>query len=115
MKKYLFIAICLIAFSCEKAANESDKQEVVLDKVKSSQTYREYVDAYNDYLSCKQSRPQLTQDFTDGKITGDEFREALTKNGKVCNIKKDIFNRYYRLLQAEFDKEAEAYEIKEAE
>jgi hypothetical protein len=111
MKKYLLILVCIIAASCNTATNEAEKQEAVLDKVTSSETYKNYVAAYNDYLSCKQERPQLTQDYMDKKITDTEFKEALTRNGKMCTIKKDIFNRYYRLLQAEFDKEAEAYEL----
>ncbi len=115
MKKYIILLLSVIAFSCENATQEAVQQEEVMDRVKSSQTYRDYVDAYNDYLSCKQERPQLTQQFMDNTITEQEFKESLTRNNKVCVIKKDIYNRYYRLLQAEFDKEAEAYEIKEVE
>jgi hypothetical protein len=113
MKKLLLIIACIFAVSCNTSNSEADKQEVILDKVASSETYENYVAAYNDYLSCKQERPQLTQDYMDKKITDVEFKQALTVNGKVCAIKRDIFDRYYRLLQAEFEKEAEAYEIKE--
>lgn len=112
MKYIPFILACLLLFSC-KNEQQLEKEQVIIDEVSASETYQKYVAAYEDYQSCKQERPQLTQDFMEKKITGDEFRERLKINGKACNIKKDIFNRYYRLLQAEFEKEAAAYEIKE--
>lgn len=93
----------------------STVQDEALNAVTSSETYKKYITAYNDYASCKQARPQLTQDFMDKKIDQKEFSDALTRNGKVCNIKKDIYNRYYRLLEAEFDKAAEEYKIAEDE
>lgn len=113
MKKLLFVIISVFAMSCNTNNEEAAAQQVIIDKVSASETYKSYVAAYNDYVSCKQQRPTLTQQFLDKQITDAEFKEALTRNGKMCTIKKDIFNRYYRLLQAEFDKEAEAYEIKE--
>jgi opacity protein-like surface antigen len=113
MKKFLLIIVCIIASSCNTNSEEAAAQQVIIDKVSASETYKNYVAAYNDYVSCKQERPTLTQQYMDKQITDVEFKEALTRNGKMCTIKKDIFNRYYRLLQAEFDKEAAAYEIKE--
>ena len=112
MRIFLISVFCLSLFSCNQQEAEK-KEDVVLDKVASSDTYEKYVAAYNDYKSCKEERPQLTQDYMDKKITAEEFREQLKVNGKACNIKRDIYNRYYRLLQAEFDKEAEAYKINE--
>ena len=114
MRIFLISLFCLSLFSCQQQETEK-KEEVVLDKVASSDTYKKYVAAYEDYQSCKQERPQLTQDYMDKKITAEDFRERLKVNGKACNIKRDIYNRYYRLLQAEFDKEAEAYQINEEE
>ncbi len=109
----LFVASITLT-SCEKIENQQAVKAEVVDKVKASETYAKYVEAYNDYLACKQRRPQLTQEFMDKKITQEEFSDELTRSGKVCNIKKDIYNRYYRLLEAEFDREvAEAYKIEE--
>ena len=113
MNKLLFVIISVFMISCNTNNEEATAQQTVIDKVSASETYKNYVAAYNDYVSCKQERPTLTQQYMDKQITDVEFKDALTRNGKMCAIKKDIFNRYYRLLQAEFDKEAEAYEIKE--
>ncbi|MGB5983210.1 MAG: hypothetical protein WBG46_13800 [Nonlabens sp.] len=112
MRILLFVLSTFLFISCNNQ-EQSEKEEVVLDKVASSDTYEKYVAAYQDYKSCKEERPQLTQDYMEEKITADEFKNKLSINNKACNIKKDIYNRYYRLLQAEFDKEAAAYEIKE--
>ncbi len=105
--KNLILLICFIVLtSCsntteKKVANSNDP-------VKSSETYKKYVAAYNDYASCKMERPQLTNDFMEKKITSEEFTAALEKNAKSCNIKKEIFNKYYQLLEAEFEKTAAA-------
>jgi hypothetical protein len=116
MRKLICILfLSSIAFvSCEKVEQQQEQKAEVLDKVKSSDTYKKYVEAYNDYLACKQRRPQLTQEFMDKKITQEEFTDQIQRSGRVCNIKKDIYNRYYRLLEAEFDRAvAEQYKIEE--
>ncbi|PPK92734.1 hypothetical protein LY01_02819 [Nonlabens xylanidelens] len=111
MKKVLIILCIALFTSCN--TTPSDSQNDTQDPIKSSETYKLYVQAYNNYAACKQERPQLTKDFMDKKITQEEFSTALESNGKLCNIKKEIYNKYYQLLEAEFDKAAEAYEITE--
>ncbi|WP_298953996.1 hypothetical protein [uncultured Nonlabens sp.] len=109
MKRILIILCVLLFTSCD--TTPSDSQNQTADSIKNSETYKLYVQAYNNYAACKQERPQLTTDFMNKKITQQEFSTALESNGKLCRIKKDIYNKYYQLLEAEFDKAAEAYEI----
>lgn len=104
MKNLLLLFSFILLTSC----NQPAEKEVVntVNPVTSSETYKKYVAAYNDYASCKMERPQLTNDFMEKKITSEEFTAALEKNAKSCNIKKEIFNKYYQLLEAEFEKTA---------
>lgn len=114
MKFFFILLLSVTLASCNKNPNSDSKpDEVFIDKISASDTYQNYVSAYNDYKACKEARPKLTQDYMAEKITADEFKDAITRNTKVCNIKKDIFDRYYRLLQAEFDQEAAVYKIQE--
>jgi hypothetical protein len=111
MKKiFLILSLAFIA-SC--AQGEKDAVSSSDDPIKSSEIYKNYVNAYNDYASCKMERPQLTTDFMDKKITQEEFATALERNNKSCNIKKEIFNKYYQLLEAEYDKAAIEHKITE--
>ncbi|WP_213522071.1 hypothetical protein [Nonlabens sp.] len=111
MKRILFV-FCIVLFaSCKPTTSETT--ETSGDPITSSDMYKKYVIAYNDYASCKMERPQLTTDFMDQKITSEEFAAALERNNKTCNIKKEIFNKYYQLLEAEFDKAAVAHKIME--
>lgn len=111
MKKILFILSLAFIASCAPGEKESITSSD--DPIKSSDIYKNYVKAYNDYASCKMQRPQLTTDFMDKKITQEEFATALERNNKSCNIKKEIFNKYYQLLEAEYEKAAAEYKIVE--
>ncbi|WP_438969340.1 hypothetical protein [Nonlabens sp.] len=111
MKKiFLILSLALIA-SCTSGEKEAVSSSD--DPIKSSDIYKSYVKAYNDYASCKMERPQLTTDFMDNKISQEEFAKALERNNKSCNIKKEIFNKYYQLLEAEYDKAAVEHKIME--
>ncbi|OUS21228.1 hypothetical protein A9Q93_01235 [Nonlabens dokdonensis] len=98
--------ILLLSFTLLTSCNQQSEKNVInsKDPVLSSEVYKNYVAAYNDYASCKMERPQLTNDFMEKKMTSEEFTAALEKNAKSCNIKKEIFNKYYQLLEAEFEK-----------
>lgn len=108
-----FILLFVVSCQDDPANTNASADQVVIDKIAASDTYVAYVAAYKDYLSCKQERPVLTQDYLDKKITQEQFSDAITRNARVCRVKQDIYNRYYALLQAEFDKEAEKYKIVE--
>ena len=114
MRKLLYIVTLLLVASCNQSKDTETENEVVIDEISASDTYQKYVESYEDYKSCKQERPQWTQDYMDKKISADEFREGLQTNTRVCNLKKNIFDQYYRLLQAEFGAEANTYKIKES-
>ncbi|WP_124980899.1 hypothetical protein [Nonlabens xiamenensis] len=110
MNKFpLLILITLIA-SCNSPAEDSSSAQPQ-NVITSSVTYKKYEEAHKDYVSCKMERPQLTQDYIDGKMEQAEFATALERNNRSCNIKKEIFNKYYQLLEAEYDKAAEEYKI----
>lgn len=111
MKKLLLILSIVLFASCKQTPSET--ATTTGDPITSSDVYKKYVIAYNDYASCKMERPQLTTDFMDQKITQEEFATALERNNKTCNIKKEIFNKYYQLLEAQFDKAAVAHKIME--
>lgn len=110
--KRIFLVLCLALLA---SCNQGEKEVTTSsdDPIKSSDIYKNYVKAYNDYASCKMERPQLTTDFMDKKITQEEFASALERNNKTCNIKKEIFNKYYQLLEAEYDKAAVEHKIME--
>jgi hypothetical protein len=111
MKKILLILSLAFIASCNQGQNEA--ADLNDDPIKNAEIYKNYVKAYNDYVYCKMERPQLTTDYMDNKITQEEFAAALERNNKTCNIKKEIFNKYYQLLEAEYDKAAVEYKIME--
>jgi hypothetical protein len=111
MKKVLLVLLVAFMTSCnqgQKAAIDASD-----DPIRNSDIYKNYVQAYNDYAYCKMERPQITTDFIDKKITKEEFVAALERNNKTCTIKKDIFNKYYQLLEAAYDKAAVEHKIME--
>ena len=46
------------------------------------------------------------------ELTAPEFEKALEKNAKMCALKKQIFNTRWQMLQTEYDKLSEEYQIK---
>ncbi|MFB0904815.1 MAG: hypothetical protein QMB11_10565 [Nonlabens sp.] len=111
MKKIILILSLAFIASCNQGQNAAaDSSD---DPIKNGDIYKNYVQAYNDYAYCKMERPQITTDFMDKKITKEEFAAALERNNKTCTIKKDIFNKYYQLLEAEYDKAAVEHKIME--
>jgi hypothetical protein len=111
MKKIIFVMSILLLAACNNTPSEPINTSK--DPIKNSDIYKNYVNAYNDYAACKMERPQLTTDFMDNKITKEEFATALERNNKTCNIKREIFNKYYQLLEAQFDKAAIEHKIME--
>jgi len=113
MKKLLFIVLVVLMASCTEQKQDNAATATDQNEITSSEVYKKYEIAYKDYASCKQERPQLTQDFMDNKIDDKEFAAALERNAKSCNIKREIFNKYYQLLEAEYDKAAVEFKIME--
>ncbi len=102
MKKLLFLSIAVIVMSCQQSVQQAPETG---DPIKDSKEYKEYVEAYNDYLSCKQERPALTTAYMNKELSADDFQKRLEKNTKTCQLKKQIFNSRWRILEASFDKE----------
>lgn len=109
MKKLLFILTMVLVASCQQTAKEQPKTG---DPIKDSKAYIEYVEAYNDYLSCKQERPALTTAYMNKELSADEFQKKLVANTTTCQLKKQVFNTRWRILEAEFDKEQLTLEYK---
>lgn len=108
MKKVLFILVLIIAVACQQ-----ENTTAATDSIKASPAYQEYVDAFNDYQSCKQERPAITTAYMNKKLTPQEFEKALEKNAKLCGLKKQVFDTRWKILQAEYEKLSEEYQIKE--
>ena len=109
MKKVLFILTIVLATSCKQTAPDQPKTG---DPIKDSKAYKEYVEAYNDYQSCKQERPALTTAYMNKELSADEFQKKLVTNTTTCQLKRQVFNTRWRILEAEFDKEQLTLEYK---
>lgn len=101
MRKLLFLSIAVMVMSCQQSTQQAPKTG---DAIKDSKAYVEYVEAYNDYQSCKHERPALTQAYMNKEIGADDFQTRLEKNTKVCQLKKQVFNTRWKILEAQFDK-----------
>ncbi|MEE2801696.1 hypothetical protein [Nonlabens tegetincola] len=104
MRKLIFILGSFLILSCNQDSSKQSDQ-TVLDEVTQSADYQRYVQAYNEYAACKRERPKITEDYISNKIDDKEFKRRIEVNSQTCAIKKDIFNKYYQLLEAQFDKE----------
>lgn len=111
MKKLLLILLVISLASCNQQDNTAATDNAT-DTIKSSEAYKEYVQAFNDYQSCKEERPSITTAYMNKEITAPEFEKALEKNAKMCALKKSIFKTRWQMLQTEYDKLSEEYEIK---
>lgn len=110
MKKFFLIFLVIGLASC----NQQDSTATIeaTDGIKSSQAYQDYVVAFNEYQACKEERPGITNAYMNKELTAPEFEKALEKNAKMCALKKQIFNTRWQMLQTEYDKLSEEYQIK---
>ncbi|MGJ8684578.1 MAG: hypothetical protein ACSHWW_08140 [Nonlabens sp.] len=109
MKKLLLILLVIATASCKQTDATTAK---TTDAIRSSAAYKDYVNAFNDYQSCKEERPAITTAYMKKELTAPEFEKALEKNAKACSLKKQVFKTRWQLLQNEYDKLSEEYEIK---
>lgn len=110
MKKLFLILLVIAAASCKQQDAQTDTPT---DAIRSSPAYQEYVVAFNEYQSCKQERPSITTAYMNKELTAPEFEKALEKNAKMCALKNQVFNTRWQILQTEYEKLSEEYQIKE--
>lgn len=111
----LFIALTVM-MACQQPSdnnsNDADAlQEQSEDYIRTSQTYKNYVLAHADYDTCVNSNAKLTKQLTNGEITREKFDEAVKRNSKVCRLKKQVVDLYWRVLQEEFDAITTDYQL----
>ncbi|MBF4985668.1 hypothetical protein FNJ87_15500 [Nonlabens mediterrranea] len=110
MKKFFLIFLVIGLGSCNQQDTTATMEAT--DSIRSSAAYKEYVTAFNEYSACKEERPSITNAYMNKELTAQEFEKALEKNAKMCSLKKQIFNTRWQILQTEYDKLSEEYQIK---
>jgi hypothetical protein len=105
----------LLLVSCEQKqgadnvdTNASQEQQ---DPIRNSQTYKSYVTAHADYQSCIDQRSKLTDQLIANQITREEFDETIKKNTRTCQLKKQLVNLYWRVLESEYDNITSDYNL----
>lgn len=110
MKKFLFIwALLLFITACNKES--ATAETAVVNNIKESVAYKNYVAAYNDYLETVAARPKITSDFLQKKITDTEFADLIEKNAAICGLKRKIFLTQYEIVQTMYDTAADSLRL----
>jgi hypothetical protein len=112
MRNVFLLLFCAVIVGCQN--NQSTDNELTTDSISNSKEYKEYVQAYNEYQACKKERPALTTAYINKEITAAEFEKKLETNTKLCNLKQQVYNTRWRILQALYEKElTEEYQLKD--
>ena len=111
--RYFFVAISMLFFiSCEQQSEKSTvEQSDNQDPIRSSQTYKSYVIAHAEYKSCVNQRAELTDKLTSNQISREEFDKNIGTNTRVCQLKKQVVDLYWRVLDEEFDNITSDYNL----
>lgn len=109
MKKIGFLLLLCLTLSCNDASTMTNEEFITVTE---SAEYKNYVTAYNDYVSCVASRPQLTNDLLSKKIDNAQFEVLLEKNTTICALKRKLYLTHFDILLATFpDEEAAALQL----
>jgi len=112
MRYFLSLVLFALMISCDQ--NQQAETETTTDNgdpIRTSQTYKSYVIAHAEYNNCVDTRSELTQKLLDNKISREEFDKRIGTNTRVCQLKKQVVDLYWRVLESEFDNITSDYNL----